>query len=163
MADLLAVATAITATTALAASAGLLFIFSVAVMPSLNDIDPASAITVMQRINVRIINPLFVITYIGAPLFGIAAAVQCLRLGAGDVAGFFAAASVLYLVGTLGITFAVNIPLNNRLADVDRTADKIKLGSAWVDYSRPWTNWNHLRCLVAFLSAILSGVGLTLW
>lgn len=45
-------------------------------------------------------------------------------------------AAGLYLVGVLGVTGVVNVPLNDAL-DAGRVA--------WADYRVRWTRWNHVR------------------
>jgi len=64
------------------------------------------------------------------------------------------AAAALYGFGCLGVTRAVNVPMNERLDTFDPASDD---GAAyWRHYVRLWTRWNHLRtaaCLAA--SALL--------
>ncbi len=50
--------------------AGIFFAFSVAVMPGLDAAKATAAIASMQSINQKIQNPVFLLTFVGAPLFG---------------------------------------------------------------------------------------------
>ena len=74
----------------------------------------------MQQMNIAIVNPVFIATFLGAPaLAGASIAV------AGSHARPWAIAATVLAVGTLVITFAGNIPLNDAL-DAAGPVDKIK-------------------------------------
>ena len=96
--------------------AGVFFAFSTFVMPALKRIPSAEGIAAMQSINVMAVTPAFM-----AALFG--TAVACLGLvvwaaitrSEGPAALVIAGGS-LYLVGTIGVTIACNVPLNDGLA-----------------------------------------------
>jgi len=133
--------------------AGVFFAFSTFVMRALGRLAPAHGIAAMQSINIVVINPIFLAVILGA-------AIGCATLCAWSLTSWRGAASAMeicagisYLVGTIGVTRAFNIPLNDRLAKVDpESADGAKL---WADYLRSWTAWNHLRTLAALLAAAL--------
>lgn len=135
---------------------GLLFAFSNFVMRALRALPPESAAAAMREVNVRILNPLFVVLFLGT-------AVVCVVLtwfvvgGAAGAAGpWLVAGSAAYLAGPLGVTMAFNVPLNNRLA-----AGPIAAAAAfWPAYALSWTRWNHVRALLAAMAAALLGVGL---
>ena len=58
----------------------------------------------------------------------------------------------LYLVGTIGVTIAGNVPLNDRL----ERADSAQATSAgWHDWVNRWTAWNHVRTAAALAAAAL--------
>jgi uncharacterized membrane protein len=130
--------------------AGLFFVFSVAVMPAFARVPVPAGIAVMQAINVTIVNPLFLVVFVGTALVGVASAVAApdpLHL----------AGAACYLIGSIGVTAAVNIPLNNAL---DRVATDDADGvRAWQDYLPRWTAWNHVRavaCTAAMIAFILA-------
>jgi len=65
---------------------------------------------------------------------------------------FILAGSLLYLVGTMFVTFAFNVPLNDTLATVDpASADG---ATQWASYLAAWTNWNHVRTAAALMAAV---------
>jgi uncharacterized membrane protein len=70
------------------------------------------------------------------------------------------AAGVLYLVGTIGVTIACNVPLNNRLAKLH--PQSTGAASYWDEYLTQWTAWNHLRTLAALATAALLTIALHL-
>ena len=71
---------------------------------------------------------------------------------------FILAGSLLYLVGTMFVTFAFNVPLNDTLATVDpASADGV---TQWASYLTTWTNWNHVRTGAALMAAVSFTVAL---
>lgn len=132
---------------------GVLFAFSSFVMAGLGRIAPPSAIAAMQSINITVINLLFMGLYLGMGLFSIVAVVLAWR-AVGDVATVQVyAGALVYLAGVLGVTFAVNVPMNDVLAGLDpASADAARY---WQSYLERWTLANHVRCLAALVSAAL--------
>ena len=66
--------------------------------------------------------------------------------------------SLLYLFGTLGVTVAFNVPLNNRLAIAKiESAEDIEL---WTKYLSDWTFWNHVRTVAALAATALLAIAL---
>jgi uncharacterized membrane protein len=131
--------------------AGVFFAFSSFVMGALGRLAPGQGIAAMQSINVVVINPWFF-----AAFFGTAAA--CLVLA---VFGFFnwgqpgvlclLAGSALYLFGSILVTMAFNVPLNDALAAVQpESADGAAL---WTRYLSVWTAWNHVRTVGSLAAA----------
>ncbi len=128
--------------------AGVFFAFSTFVMPALARLKPPEGIAAMQSINIMAINPLFM-----TALFG--TAVICLFLAGFSLlkwhqskAVYLLVGSLLYLVGTVGVTIAFNVPLNDALAKVDPSS--IEGASLWAKYLTNWTLWNHVRTIAAF-------------
>ena len=128
--------------------AGLFVGFSVAVMPGLRRVDDAAFLATMRRINVAIVNPVFLLLFLGSPVLLVAAALVRQR----DT--WLLAATALHLVG-LVVTFAVNIPLNNRL---DSAADP---APARADFERPWTRAHTVRTVLMVASFVGCLVALT--
>lgn len=135
-------------TTALAA--GLYAAFAYAVMPGLAQSGGQHAVAAMRAINVAIINPVFAVIFLGPLIFGGLA----VWLSWQDALRWWAvAACALYLLSLL-ITVAINVPLNNRLADAGQGAAEMAAG--WRDYYVPWVRWNAVR-------AIIAAAALTTW
>ena len=53
------------------------------------------------------------------------------------------AGSALYLAGTIVVTSAANVPLNNALAAIH--PDGTAAASQWRSFLSGWTAWNHVR------------------
>jgi uncharacterized membrane protein len=123
--------------------AGVFFAFSSFVMPALGRIHPDQGIAAMQSMIVTAVTPGFMLALFGT-------AVIALVLGIGAISRWgqtgpmlILAASVLYLIGCIGVTMGGNVPLNDALAAV-------QVGSAdgatvWARYLLDWTFWNHVR------------------
>ncbi|WP_329925024.1 anthrone oxygenase family protein [Streptomyces sp. SP17BM10] len=95
-------------------TAGLFYASSCSVMPALRRVDDRTFIDVMQKVDVAILNGWFVLGYLGALLFGAAAVALHLPEEGRDALPATIAALVLY-AGNIGVTRAVNIPLNDEL------------------------------------------------
>ena len=123
--------------------AGLFFTFSNFVMTALADIKPESGIPAMQAINRKIVNPLFLIVFLGAALASLLLAVFAVLYWAKPGSLSLLAGSLLYLVGGLGVTIAFNIPRNDALEKIDGSLPHS--ADVWRSYLRSWTRWNHVR------------------
>lgn len=134
---------------AAALSAGLFFAFSVLVMPGLGTAPPAVAVRAMQAINAAVRTPLFAFAFFGPLLLSPAAALTAWSAGEARVAGLALAGLLVYAAGTFGVTFAVNIPLNEALAAaVPASGDAAE---PWRGFAARWTAWNHVRTLASLL------------
>ena len=123
--------------------AGFVFAFSNVVMPSLSRQEPQAGMEVMQTINLVVENRLFSGLLAVTTLVVIVLAVVAV-LG-GDPAGRtpVIVGSLSYLLVGVGVTVAVNVPLNRRLALVDTASQE---GHAlWRRFLARWCFWNHVR------------------
>lgn len=143
----------LTAAAALACAlvGGIFFAFSSFVMPALGRIPPEEAIRAMQRINIDVFHWSFMGAFFGTPLLCIVAAVQGFRSGNERAALYAIAGCAVYLLGTLLVTAAGNVPLNDALARVD--ANTVDAAREWSRYTVPWTRWNHVRTVAAMVAA----------
>jgi uncharacterized membrane protein len=132
--------------------AGVFFAFSNFVMNALSRIQPATGIIAMQSINITVINPLFMTTFLGTGVACIFLVISSLLKWHQISTTYSILGSVFYLIGTIGVTIAFNVPLNDALAKVDpNSIDGMKL---WATYITDWTFWNHVRALAAVAAAI---------
>lgn len=130
---------------------GLLFAFSNFVMKALSRQPPESGIRTMLAINVLILNPLFLVFFLGTALAATALVVLSVLQSTHPGLPFLSAGCVLYVVGVFGATMALHVPRNNRLAALDpSTAEAARY---WQSYVVEWTRWNHLRTAAALLAA----------
>lgn len=145
-------------TLATALSAGTFFAFSVAINPAFSKLSDEEYITGMQAINRDIQNPLFFLVFFGAAVLLPLTAYLFHRSGDGRTFKLLLAASVLYTIGTVGVTAAANVPLNERLDKVNvatsSTSERADQRSAYVS---PWNAWHAVRTVtaVAALSAVI--------
>jgi uncharacterized membrane protein len=155
MTDVLTVRGGFLALAALATglAAGLFYTFDVAVMRGLASTDDRTFVAAMREINIKILNGLFAFSFAGAMGFTLIA--LGLNRGAPTV-WWIVAAAILYAV-QLGITFRINIPLNNALLADGDPAKMTDPHRVRVAFEAPWVRWNHVRtwlCLAAFVSLL---------
>jgi uncharacterized membrane protein len=149
-----------TATLSCGLMAGVFFAFSTAVMPGLARLGPAQGILAMQFINRAILNPLFLIVFMGSAAFCALLLFTSLGRWQNSSAIFFLIGSILYLVGSFLVTVVVNVPLNNTLdALVPTNPDSAK---HWASFLTTWTSWNHVRTIASLLATALLTLGLYL-
>ncbi len=132
---------------------GVFFAFSTFVMNALAQRPQAEGIAAMQAINITVINPLFMLAFLGT-------AVACLILGILSLLQWHPPGTIYslsgclcYLIGTFLVTIACNVPLNDALATVD--PDSAQGARVWANYLVNWTNWNHVRTVFALASTVL--------
>jgi uncharacterized membrane protein len=132
--------------------AGLLFAFSNFVMKALTRLPPGQGMAAMQLINVAIVNPLFLLVFLGTAVLCVALALYAVRQDRSTTVVLLLVGSVLYLVGTVGVTMVFNVPLNNALAG-SKAAVSIP-SDVWPSYVKAWLLWNHLRTFLSFAAAV---------
>lgn len=134
------------------AMAGVFFGFSTAVMPAFDAIKPEEAVAAMQSINRKILNPRFLLTFVGGPIVALAAGVVALIAGQTTPALFAFAGGAVAFVGSLILTGAVNVPMNNALDGNETT---------WAAFSPRWTRFNTIRGWANALATVLLALALT--
>lgn len=132
---------------------GVFFAFSTFVMPALARLPTAQGVAAMQSINVTVLNRWFLGVFLGTAVLCVAFTARAAAAWDDPGARFGLAASLLYLVGTLAVTRAFNIPRNDALAAV--AADTAAAAELWPRYLAEWCFWNHVRGAAAIASAAL--------
>jgi uncharacterized membrane protein len=105
----------------------------------------------MQAINVAVLNPWFFAAFFGTAAGCILLAVSSLLWWHEPGALYRLIGSALYLVGTILVTIAFNVPRNEALAAV--AADTADGATRWARYIPGWTAWNHVRTAAALAAA----------
>ena len=141
--------------------AGVYFAFSTAVMGGLSRLEAPAGIAAMQHINRVILNPLFLLVFIGTAVLCIAQIIFAMRLWPTPTAVYLVVGSLVYLLGSLVVTAAVNVPLNNALDALD--PNHSASASQWANYLRSWTTWNHLRAIASVIATVLLVIGVWLY
>jgi uncharacterized membrane protein len=99
------------------------------------------------------INPLFMTALFGTALACIFFVISSLFNWQQPGAVHLVVGSLLYLVGTIGVTIACNIPLNDALAIAQ--PDSAEGATLWARYLTNWTFWNHVRTISALAATAL--------
>lgn len=130
---------------------GIFYAFSSFVMRALGRLPRDHGIAAMNSISSVIITPSFLLLFAGTGLL-------CLLLGIGAAfcwslpgARLVLIASLLYVVGGVGLTMAVNQPMNLRLGAMPPA----QALSYWPEYLSTWTRWNHVRTAAVLLACAL--------
>jgi uncharacterized membrane protein len=140
---------------------GVFFAFSTFVMGALAQLPPAHGVAAMQRINVVVLNPLFLGTFMGTAVVQGLTAVLAVIGWLPIRAPLLLAAAILYILGTFGVTMALNVPRNDRLKSLPADGDAAR--AYWPVYVREWTFWNHVRTAAALASAACGILALMAW
>lgn len=130
---------------------GVFFAFSTFVMKALAQLPASQGIAAMQRINVTVLNPLFLGVFMGTALLALAASVLSFLPWSATQSLWLLASGLLYVVGSFLVTVAFNVPRNDRLARVD--AQSPEAAEYWSRYLLEWTRWNHVRTVASLASA----------
>jgi len=125
------------ATVATGLQAGTYYTWASGVMPGLAKVDDRAFVSSMNHINVAIVNPVFMLTFLGAPALAAAA----VATGTPGARGWAIAGLVLAL-GTVVVTAAGNVPLNDALA----------AGGSRADFETAWVRWNVVRTVTSTAS-----------
>lgn len=136
--------------------AGLFYAWSCSVIPGLANLGDTEYILSMQAMNRAIVNPAFLIFFIGTAIL-LPVCTYLIHAGGNALSYWLlAAASVFYIVGVLGVTFAGNIPLNNALEAFHlngATAEAIT--SQRINFEKPWTLLHSIRTVCSVITLML--------
>ena len=127
--------------------AGTYYTWATGVMPGLARVDDRTFVHAMQQMNIAIVNPVFMLTFLGAPALALVAIASTDGLGRRWVI-----AGAALAVATVVITAAGNIPLNDALdaaGPVDKIAD---LGAVRDAFESSWVRLNVARALTSTAS-----------
>lgn len=136
--------------------AGLFFAYSCSVNPGLHRLSDTAYLAAMQSINRAILNPVFFIIFLGAPiLLPFSTWLQyyqplSLRFW------LLLSATIIYLVGVLGVTALGNIPLNEALdAFFIQTASAEEIAAQRTAFETPWNYWHLVRTIASIGTLVL--------
>lgn len=142
--------------------AGLLYGWTVSVIPGLRRIPDTTYITTMQNINRAIINPAFIVPFMGLSVELTAGAIARFRDGDTRRGWLMAGAAATYAAGVLGVTIGRNVPLNNSLDVFDPTsATKTAIAARRHSYESSWNRWHYLRTAASVASFALATAAAT--
>ena len=137
---------------------GVFFAFSTFVMKALAQLPASQGVAAMQRINVVVLNQLFLGAFMGTALLAAGCVVASFFPWSVPRSPLLLAAGLLYLAGSFFVTLAFNVPRNERLARL--YAESSEAAIYWLVYVREWSKWNHLRTAASVASAACSAAAL---
>jgi len=128
---------AVAAIVCCAAIFGFFYAWVCSTMWGLGTIDPRAAIEAMQGMNASVRNVVFFPAFFLTPVLLAVVGVLMHRSQRRGPARWFYAAAVVYAVGGLLLTMAVNVPMNDDLATVQIPTDIAAAATIWDEYSSP--------------------------
>ena len=134
--------------------AGVYFAFSAFIMRSLDQLGPVKAADAMNAINEVILHSWFMLLFFGSTLLYFLIVVVAVVSAELTARWLLLSGGVIYSLGMFFCTAIFNVPLNNRLAQVEN--DNSKKVEIWTLYFERWTKWNHLRGVCSLIAMILS-------
>ncbi len=138
--------------------AGVFFAFSSFVLPALARLPPLQGVSAMQSINVVVLNRTFLGAFLGTAVGCCALLLDALGRWSAPGARLRLVGSALYLVGSLLVTGACNVPWNDALALLVPNAKATP--RAWAAYVDWWSLWNHVRTAASLAATALLMLGL---
>lgn len=134
--------------------AGLFFSWSVSVTPGIGRLGDREFLASFQAMNRAIINPLFMICFLGTAVM--LPATTFMHYGT-ERFWLLLGAAVCYLIGVIAVTFVGNIPLNNALDKLNiaaSTADQLTTFRA--QFENKWNTLNHIRTVANTAALVLA-------
>jgi len=154
--NLIFIATALTT----ALIAGLFYAYYCSVNPGLSKLGDTEYISAMQAINVAIVNPVFLLSFLGPLLLLPFSTYLQFQESISLKFWFLLAATFLYYLGGFGITVFGNIPLNDSLAGFNLAeASQEIISRQRIKFEDPWNRLHNIRtlaCIVTFLLVIIA-------
>src|SRR5690348_4654744 len=129
---------------------GVFFAFSAFVMSGLRRLPDSGGAAAMRSINVTAQRPPLMIALFGVSALCVAIAVRALAGWSRPGAGWLLAGAALTVIGALGITAVINVPLNNRLDAGTIT---------WSRYLAAWDPANHARTILCLAGCAVLLIG----
>ncbi len=136
-------------------SAGFFYAWSVSVIPGTIKVADTIYLETMQSINRAILNPAFFLIFLGSLILLVTNTIQ--QYHAGLTFWLMLAATLIYLVGTIGVTGLGNVPLNDALDALhlnDLSDDKLAQFRQY--YELKWNKLHTIRTVFAVISFLLS-------
>ncbi|GAA0516966.1 membrane protein [Paractinoplanes deccanensis] len=130
--------------------AGVFFAFSAFVMSGLRRLPESEGAAAMRSLNVTAQRPPLMIALFGVSALSVAVIVRAVATWSRPGAAWLLAGALLTLIGAVGVTAAVNVPLNNRL-----DAGAI----TWSRYLADWNPANHVRTVLCLAGCAVLLVG----
>ena len=144
------VASLLLATVVVGTIAGVMFLYANTIMPGLGKTDDRTFVGSFQAIDTAIINPLFLLAFLGGLILTGLTTVLHFGEEHSSVLPWITRALVVYLLAVV-ITVTVNVPLNNAIkaaGDPDGIDDLALVRSEFNE--QRWKRWNLVRTLLTF-------------
>ncbi|GJQ61897.1 MAG: hypothetical protein SCALA702_09500 [Melioribacteraceae bacterium] len=130
--------------------AGLFYAWSISVTPGIGQIDDASYLRAFQSMNRAIINPLFIVVFLGLQILLFFVAYQYYQAESGTQFWLILTAAILYAGGVMLVTGIGNVPLNNTLEALNIPEMNLaEMREFREGFEQRWNRLNNLRTLMS--------------
>lgn len=140
--------------------AGLFYCWSISVTKGLALLPDREYLAAFQQLNRAILNPLFLLAFMGLVFLLPVTTWAHFHRPPSKTFWLLLAATLLYLVGVMGITMLGNVPMNDALDgfNID-AATPAQLAAKRLAFESRWNFLNNIRtccCITSFLLTLLS-------
>ena len=135
---------------------GFVLLFAIVVMPGIGTLSDRDFLRAFQSIDLVIQNnqPLFILIWVGSAVALLIATVLGFRQLEGISRILLLVAATVYIFGMQLPTIAINIPLNNRVQELNFDALEEASAVAEREHFEPrWNRWNMIRTAFASLAS----------
>ena len=135
--------------------AGLFYAWSCSVNPGLGKLPDAGYLAAMQSLNREILNPLFFMSFMGTVIL---LPVSTWMQYSNPVSTRFylmLGATLVYGIGTFGVTMLGNVPLNNALDGINLQSSPEVLHQQRELFEGPWNRLHSIRTIANAIALIL--------
>lgn len=140
-------------------SAGLFYAWSVSVIPGTRKVVDITYLETMQSINRAILNPTFFLIFFGSLLFLTTASIHQFKVGL--TFWLLLSATIVYAIGTFGVTVFGNVPLNNQLDALNiKELIDCRITEFRQLYELKWNRLHLIRTVFSVLSFLLAVMAL---
>ena len=146
-----------------AITCGILYGYACSVNLGLGKLRDVEYLKAMQEINRAIINPWFMICFMGPILFYPVSGFLIFRsAGIGGTFALVALSGVIYFIGVFLVTGAGNVPLNETLAHIQiDVLSQEHMRASREAFEQPWNKLHLIRTIASIVSVALLLVALT--
>lgn len=139
---------------------GFFYAWVCSTMWGLDAADPRVAITAMQAMNASVRNAVFAPAFFGTSVVLLITTLLLLRQSRRIPAFWFGMSTALIAVLGVGLTMAINVPMNEALSVITVPDGVEAAREIWLDYSLDWQFWNQARTLATGIAVLCIGMGL---
>jgi uncharacterized membrane protein len=133
--------------------AGLFYSWSISVTPGLAKIGDENYLKAFQSMNRAIINPVFLIVFMGLVIMLLMLTYLYYNSPAPSQSWFIISAMVIYLLGVMAVTIFGNIPMNNTLEVLQiETINHEQMTSFRLGFESKWNKLNMIRTISSSFS-----------
>ena len=136
--------------------AGLFYAWSISVTPGLAQVGDEHYLQAFQAMNRAILNPAFFICFMGLVLLLPLLANQYYSSPVSSQFWFILAATLLYMIGIMAVTFFGNVPLNNTLEALQiDTMTPAQMTAFRLGFESKWNQLNWIRTICSALAFVV--------